>query len=81
MVVVEAARGHDVGDVRTTVAVKEASSASDSMMSMAVSPVLAPPIVSCEEGCIALPFEERFTRYVALPLLPLLLGLLKVLLR
>ena len=70
MVEVEAARGCDAGDVGATAVVREASSAFGLVVMLAVSPVLAPPVVSCEEGCIALPFEERSPMYVTVPLLP-----------
>jgi hypothetical protein len=78
MVEAKAAKGHDVGDIGAAVAVGETSSAFGPTVSLAVPPVSAPPIVSCEEGNIALPFVERSSRYVILPPLPLLLGLLTV---
>jgi hypothetical protein len=78
MVEVEVTKGHDVGDIGTAVAVGETSSASGPAVSFAVPPVSAPPIVSCEEGHIALPFVECSSRYVMLLPLPLLLGLLMV---
>jgi hypothetical protein len=78
MVEAEAAKGHDVGDIGTAIAVRETSLSFGPAVSSTVPPISAPPIVLCEEGHIALPFVERSTKYVTLPLLPLLLGLLIV---
>ena len=66
MVEAEAARGHVAGDVGIAAAPGEASLASGPMVSSAVSPVSAPPIVSYEGGCIALSFVECSTRCVTL---------------
>ena len=76
MLEAEAARGHDAGDVGAVALAGEASSAFGLAVSSVVSLVLAPPMVSCGGGRIALPSMEHSTRCVTLRLFPSRSGLL-----
>jgi hypothetical protein len=64
MVEVQAAKGREAGDVGATAVAEEALLALSPMVSLVVSPVLAPPVVSYKGECIALSVVERSTRCV-----------------
>ena len=78
MVEEEATMGHDVGDVGAATVARETLLASGPTVSSVVSPVFAPPTMSCEGGCIILPFVERSRRCVILPTIPLWVGVIDV---